>query len=365
MISGKGSLYPSEHLTFRDRATGVPIHQMTRHPSINHLSHCLQDSFTPDGRGLIFTSHRSGGPQLFEANFPGGLIRQLTDGAPVQPFSPVMDPEGELIYFVRGGSVWSIDRSNLEERCIASFGQAQLGECSLAGEWITASARQGSQPGLVVGRIDGTGWDFIPFSRTVIHPQFHPLEPDWIEFGADPPPRMHRVRRDGWGLACLHRNDPDEFVVHEAFLGDTGDLVFVVWPGALRRMDWTTQEMRTIAEFNAWHVRPNRDGTLVVCDTNHPDEGLFLVDAETGVRRQVCLSESSNQGSRWKQSQGPPTGDPEAAGVSPAAFEQVADTVCGPEWTHPHPCFSCDERYVAFTSDRTGHPEVYVGELGD
>ena len=26
----------------------------------------------------------------------------------------------------------------------------------------------------------------IPFGRTVIHPQFHPLEPEWIEFAGDP-----------------------------------------------------------------------------------------------------------------------------------------------------------------------------------
>jgi Tol biopolymer transport system component len=38
----------------------------------------------------------------------------------------------------------------------------------------------------------------------------------------------------------------------------------------------------------------------------------------------------------------------------------ATDTVYGPQWTHPHPSFSRDERLVAFASDRTGHPHVYV-----
>ena len=134
----------------------------------------------------------------------------------------------------------------------------------------------------------------------MIHPQFHPLEPEWIEFSGDPAPRMHRVRRDGTGLECLYQHGNDEFLVHETFLGSTGDLVFTVWPRALCRMDWTTREIRTIADYNAWHIAPDRAGQRVLCDTNHPDEGLQIIDVATGARRPLCLSESSNQGSQWR-----------------------------------------------------------------
>lgn len=147
MESGKGSIYPCERLSGRDRATGVMVHQMTQHPSINHHAYFLQSSFTPDGEALIFTSYRTGSAQLFEARFPNGVIRQLTDGPPIHPFSATIHPGGEHIFFVRGGSIWRIERLTLEERCIVSFGQAQLGECSLAGEWLTAAARPGSCTG--------------------------------------------------------------------------------------------------------------------------------------------------------------------------------------------------------------------------
>jgi Tol biopolymer transport system component len=45
-------------------------------------------------------------------------------------------------------------------------------------------------------------------------------------------------------------------------------------------------------------------------------------------------------------------------------MEMPSDSVYGPQWTHPHPSFSRDETLVAFASDRTGHPQVYVVELG-
>ena len=367
----KGDRFPSEHSTYADRLTGARIHQLTAHPSINHPAYFLQSSFTPDGRALIFTSYRTPSAQLFEiAPYPDGEIRQLTDGPAIHPFSPAIHPDGARVFFVRGGGIWEIDRATLEERCIVDFPGAQLGECSLGagGEWLTAAIKQGSQQGLVTGCASGSDWRLIPFPRTVIHPQFHPLEPEWIEFSGDPAPRMHRVRRDGTGIECLYQHDNDEFVVHETFLGRTGQLVFTVWPHALRTIDWATREIRTITEFNAWHITPNREGTHVLCDTNYPDLGLHLIDVATGARHLICLSDATSQGTQWRKSRYALAEDfTAAAGASTGRalswMEMPTDSVYGPQWTHPHPSFSPDEKLVAFASDRTGNTQVYVAEL--
>ncbi|MCS7024066.1 MAG: oligogalacturonate lyase family protein [Bryobacteraceae bacterium] len=372
----RGARFPSEHSSFLDRATGRRVHQMTSHPTINHATYFLQSSFTPDGKNLLFVSYRSGVAELYEVEFPDGEIRQLTGGSDgagdgaIHPFSAAIHPSGQSIFFVRGGTIVELDRKSLCERAVVSWEGAQLGECSLdrQGEWITAAAKSGAQSGLVVGRTDGTDWRFIPFPRTVIHPQFHPLEPEWIEFAGDPAPRMHRVRRDGTGLECLYEHGNDEFVVHETFLGDTGDLVYTVWPKALWRMDWTTRARTIVAEFNAWHITPNRSGTKILCDTNHPDIGIQLVDVATGSRELVCLSEASNGGSQWKTSRYALKEDFELARSEAKTgalswMEVPTDTVYGPQWTHPHPSFSPDERLVVFASDRSGHPQVYVVEI--
>jgi len=95
--------------------------------------------------------------------------------------------------------------------------------------------------------------------------------------------------------------------------------------------------------------------------------GLFLVDVAGGQRRRICLSESSNQGSQWTKSRYALAEDFEAARSNRRGalswMETTTDTVYGPQWTHPHPSFSADERYAAFASDRDGHTQVYVADL--
>ena len=77
----------------------------------------------------------------------------------------------------------------------------------------------------------------LEIDRTIIHPQFHPTDPDWIAYSQDPAPRMWRVRRDGSGNECLYEHGNDEFLVHETFLGDGAALIVVRWPYALLRFD--------------------------------------------------------------------------------------------------------------------------------
>ncbi|HYZ85043.1 MAG TPA: hypothetical protein VE621_11600 [Bryobacteraceae bacterium] len=367
---GKGSLWPSEASNFRDPATGALTRQLTNHPSINHPTYFLQSSFLSDDSGVIFTSYRTGSAQLFVASYPEGAIRQLTDGQPIHPFSPALSCSGDRIYFVRKGSIWSIDLTRLNEKLVVDFENAQLGECSISedGEWLTAAIKQNGRSGLVTGRSNGRDWRFIPFGRTVIHPQFHPLEPEWLIFSGDPAPRMFRVRVDGSGMECLHEHGNDEFIVHETFLGQTGNIVFTVWPYRLCTLDWTSRDIRTIIDFNAWHIAPNRAGTQVLCDTNHPDRGLHLIDVATGAARQIGLSAASSGGSQWRTSRYALAEDFAAARSSAKQeslswMETATDTVYGPQWTHPHPSFSRGETKVAYASDRTGHTQVYVLEL--
>ena len=364
----KGAILPSE---FQDLSGGAgALWQLTSAPAINHATYFLQPSVFPDGRRLLFSSNRSGTMQLYSVEeFPRGPIRQWTDAAPIHSFSPLIHPSGESVYFVRSGAIFEIDASTLLERRIVEFSGAQLGEVSLSacGGWLTAAIKQGTQCGIAAGRIDGRDWRLIPFPRTVIHPQFHPLESEWIEFAGDPAPRMHRVRRDGSGLECLYEHGNGEFVVHETFLGRTGHIVYTVWPHSVWTLDWNSRERRKIVDFNAWHITPNRAGTLVLCDTNHPDRGLHLIDVRTGQVTYVCDSNASNGGSQWKTSRYALAEDFAAARSQALSnlswMEAGVDTVYGPQWTHPHPSFSPDEKMVIFTSDRTGHPQVYAAAL--
>ena len=377
-VSGKGHWSDSERQSFRDARTGVEIHRLTNHSAISHPTYFLQSSFTPGNRQLLFTSYRTGNAQLFAASLPGGEILQLTDGPAIHPFSASIHPDGETVFFVRAGEVWGLSLSDLREWKIFGLEGAQFGEASpdRDGEWITCAVKHYGQNGIAVGRANGEDWRVVPFSRTIIHPQFHPLDSEWLEFAADPAPRMFRMRRDGTGMECLLEHDNECFVVHETFLGGTGDLVFTIWPGQLCRMRWDAPgEIDTIARFNAWHITPNRKGTRILCDTNHPDEGIHDVNVRTGERTLLCESLASSQGSQWRHSRYALAEDFAAArrgasqqsgpsGEAALSWMEVAtDTVYGPQWTHPHPSYSPDETRIAFASDRDGVTQVYVADL--
>jgi len=80
------------------------------------------------------------------------------------------------------------------------------------------------------------------------------------------------------------------------------------------------------------------------------------------------MKDSSNQGTQWTKSTYALAADFAAAQSAARSgqlswMEASSDSVYGPQWTHPHPSFSPDERYVTFCSDRTGHAQVYVVEL--
>ena len=339
------------------------IRQVTDGPHINHPTYFLQSSFFPGDREMFFTSYRTGDAQLFEISLGSGETRQLTRGAPIHPYSAALHPDGATLVVTRGGELWAIYRATLEERRIFALrrraarrvlhqSRRRMAHRGLCGEL--------PHRGLVVSRFDGAGSTIIPFPRTVIHPQFHPLEPEWIEFSGDPAPRMHRVRRDGTGLECLYQHGNDEFIVHETFLGSTGDLVFTVWPRALRVMDWTTRAMRTIAEYNAWHIAPDRAGRRILCDTNHPDEGLQIIDAQS-ARAGRCASRVPAIRARNGANPAYALAEDFAQARNTLSWmENAVDTVYGPQHTHPHPSWSRDESMVAFASDRTGVTQVYV-----
>ena len=134
-----------------------------------------------------------------------------------------------------------------------------------------------------------------PFPRTVIHPQFHPVEPH----GSNSPPipplacTACAATAPAWNastnMAMMSSSSTKPSSAH------SGDIVFTVWPHALPHgLDHARHTHHR--GHNAWHIAPDRSGDGILCDTNHPDRGMQIIDAETGALRHLCLSESTNQG---------------------------------------------------------------------
>lgn len=369
----KGATYPSELKQFRDAQTETPIWQMTVDSSINHNLYFLTSSFTPDQRSLIFTSYRSGRANFYQVGFPDGKIRQLTDEEDVHGYSGIISGEGTMLFYTAGDSVKSIVIETLEESVLARFDGGGLGECSLScdGRWLVTAMKRDDKSHITITATDKSGGQtiFTSENQTIIHPQFHPEIPDLIAYSGDPAPRMWTIKSDGSGNRLLYQHDNNEFLVHETFLGQQKELIVSHWYHALRRISLRTLEMKTIADFNAWHICSNRAGTKVLCDTVHPDIGLRLVDVGTGKHQAICYPQSSSGGSQWKKDRYAVAEDWAKAAQSEdrskalSWMEMKVDTVYGPQWTHPHPSFSPDEEMVVYTSDISGSAQLYVAAI--
>ncbi|RKU10976.1 hypothetical protein C6501_13340 [Candidatus Poribacteria bacterium] len=369
----KGSVHPSELQEFEDSQTGAHIYQLTNDTTINHNLYFLTPSFTPDQSHLIFTSYRSGKANFFKLEFPNGNIVQLTNGEEVHGYSGVIAKDGKELFYTEGDSIKAIHLDTLAERVLAEFPEGSLGECSVSADeqFIVTAMKRDNKSHITVTATDGSGGEIIYTSpnQTIIHPQFHPKHADLIAYSGDPAPRMWTIKRDGTENRMLYQHDNNEFLVHETFLGSQDELIVTHWPYSLRRISLGTLEMQTISDFNAWHIASNRAGTKVLCDTVHPDIGLQLVDVETGEHVPICYPQSSSSGSQWKKDRYAVAEDWAAAQQagdrekSLSWMEMKVDTVYGPQWTHPHPSFSPDETAVVYTSDVSGHSQVYVAVI--
>ena len=371
---GKGARLPSEVVGLEDARTGTALWQVTRGASVSHNLYFLSPSILPDGERLVFASYRDGRANFYCAPFRGGAIVQLTDADGINGYSALFDRRGRTLFYARGGEVRALNLDTLSERLLATF-EGHLGELSLNADesLLVAAMRTPRGFSLAVVGTDGSGGRIIlDSSRTLIHPQFHPVERELIEYAADPAPRMWLVHADGRDNECLWPHDDTEFLVHETFLGEGQSLAVVRWPYALQRFELASRRMSTIAQFNAWHIAPSRDGRFIVCDTTHPDSGLQIVATASGERQTLCHPDSSNRGSQWLKDRYAGPADFAAAAAltgeaetSSSWLEMKTDTVYGPQSTHPHPSWSPDERYVCYTSDWTGTSQVYVAKLPD
>jgi oligogalacturonide lyase len=357
--------WPPEWQKYQDEQTGAYVTRLTSADCINHPLYYLTNSFTNDGQSLIFASDRAGKMDLYRVSLDDGEIHRLTDLDALQPFSGnVVDDE---VYFAAAERLHRLNLETGEDHLIAERVGCEFGEVTVSCDrrWVASLVTRGDTAGLLVARADGSQSNVILEGvRALYHPQFHPTDPEQLIYSADPPdPRMWAVRIDGTDDRCIYRNAPDEWFVHETFLGRTDCMIVVHWHRGLFLVDLHDGLLRQLTDLSVWHIASRNDGNLIVCDTHLPDVGLCLVDPHTGEYRTLCRSESSNQGSQWRQQTPLSAADGQTPGWATMVESKSTETAYGPQWTHPHPSFSPDGQLVAYTSDATGRPQVYIVEV--
>ena len=362
----KGKTYLSESKTFHDSRTGTRIRQVTDHPSIHHHPFFFIPTYDDAMRWLIFVSERTGTPQIFaEERETGGLI-QLTDRSDLSEWSVYPSHDGRWVFFTAGTSGWKLDLETLEERELVNFSATQnqgAGKVNAVGgttalshddRWWAVRFVTGDKSSLAIVNTKTGDHEIILHRDSVGHLQFCPDDPNLLYYAGPLTDRVWAINRDGSNNRRLYTRDVEknEWITHETWIPGTRELAFVDWPHGIRCVHADTGVERRVASFNAWHASCNSDGTLMVADTNFPDIGIQVLHPRDGVGKPktLCYPEASSIGAHWN---------------GPFPYAKGPVKVYAPQHTHPHPSFSPDSTRVVFTSDRTGHAQVYEAELPD
>jgi len=361
-----------------DERTGAVIRQVTSAPAIHHHPFLLIPAYDDAMQWLVFVSHRTGSPQIFVEERATGELVQLTDQDNLEEYSVHPSHDGRYVYFTAGTGAWRVHTETCEEEQLVDFGEtssssvetlsradfgavalreegmvgAAMGTTALSrcGRWWAVKFNVGNEACLAVIDTTNSTWEIILQRDTIAHLQFCPDDANLLFYAGPLTDRVWVINCDGTNNRRLYQRKPGEWITHESWIPGTRELAFVDWPHGIRCVHVDSGEERRVTSFNAWHAICNRDGTLMVADTNFPDIGLQLLNPLDGIGEPItlCYPEASSIGEHWK---------------GPFPYESGPIKVYAPQHTHPHPSFSPDGKHVVFTSDRTGYAQVYEAEL--
>ena len=340
----KGQTYNYERIPRVDPITGTRYMQLTSFPTINmHLSYCypnLTNGFTADSRRVVFLSrraaHRTAPWDVFRVGVDGADFVQLTEREGVR--GAVVSSQKPLVYFHSNGTLYSVDMDTFEEEEISHFETDKSQHGGRFSAWLSADERF-----CFVSAFDKSGYELIVRHATdgsgtaaiasAAEMRIHSIDPAgrglFVSLNENGRWIIWLVDFDGARVVRYGEN----VCSHLSPLGNTGALQgCAVWPehSLLLLIPGQERENRLLSGPDFWHSSASPDGRWIVADTNRPNEGIFLVNVAT--RRSAVLLHPHNVG-----------------GDAP--------------WSHAHPFFSPDMRYVAFTTDATGSAQVCLVEI--
>jgi oligogalacturonide lyase len=381
---------PPESRPFTDPRTGARVRQVTDHPSIHHHPFyylpCMDDAMTR----LFFVSHRTGRPEIWCEIRATGELQQLTDQPEIGEWSVHPSHDGRFVYYTAGQGAWRVATDTGKAERLVDFGGLAGREAGMVGAAMGTTTLSHDDRYWAVPVKIGARFHFIVIDTrtgrhetileadTIGHPEFHPSDNALLRYAGSYKQRIWVINRDGTGNRLVYDRQPlakpgqYEWIVHETWnpgrtrrTGSpltpdtrhlTPEIITANWPRGCIGIDLDSGSVRPVCSFNAWHPSINRQGTLMCADTTLPDIGLQLFDPRDGVGqpRTLCFPGATNEGKHW---------DTDHCPYDDEDYKQGKWKVYAPQHTHPHPSFSPDGRWVIFTSDRTGHSQVYEVEV--
>lgn len=360
----RGDVFPASTRVVPDARTGVPVRQVTDHPSIHHHPFFIVPAYDDAQQWLFFVSHRSGSPNVYAERLDRREVVQLTERDDLDEWSVHPSHDGRYVYYTAGGAGYRTSLDSLTEDELIRLPEVErrrvggvageMGTTALSRDdrWWAVHYKEGAQKALTVIDTQTGQHDVILRRETIGHLQFCPDDANLLAYAGPHTSRLWIIERDGSNHRSLYEPRPMQWLTHEIWIPGRRELAVVDWPHGVFALAVDTGAVRHVASFNAWHIAIDRPGQRLVADTNFPDVGIQICDRLDGEAEPhtLCHPEATNAGSHWR-------------GPFPYAHGPIK--VYAPQHTHPHPSFSPDGRRVVFTSDRSGQAQVYEALLDE
>ena len=356
----KSQRYPAESRELQDAASGRRIRQITSHPSIHHHPFFFVPAYDQAMKKLIFVSYRTGKPQIFFEDRPaanwcrrrtattspiGRSSRRTTAAMSISPPAP---------------SGWRVNLDTFEEEQLADFGAVEMREkgmvgaamgttaLSKSGRWWAVPVKTGAVTRFVLIDTEKKTSSVFLERDTIGHPQFCPDDDDLILYAGPLTDRVWLTDRSGAKNRRLYqREDKMQWVTHEVWVPGRRTVAFVDWPRGMRMIDVDRGVVRRSRAFRPGTRRRTTPASVLSATPIFPIAAC-ISSTSTAIRptrpKPLCASEASSEGKHW--------GGPFPYNDGPVAVEAA-------QHTHPHPRFSPDGSRVVFTSDKTGHAQLY------
>ena len=323
---------------YQDRVTGIRIAQLTAWPCVNNIPYFHDHFFTPDSRTLLFHSipgpRGAGTADIYRVDMNGHRLARLTTG--LRWSGLAMAADGKGFYYTSEGALWWADLETGEPQQVVKLppGASGAGGGSLTRDgkvYVVQLVLASGEMGILRVYTDRAQGEVVHTVSRLSHAQVEPSEGRMIAYQITRPDNINQ-----WWLPA-DGGEPRPFMLEEGtghwmWVAETRRIVSTLLHprGALLTVgiDDPAPSVVVEAPIYFWHAAVSRDGVWAVSDTNWPDQGLQLVHMPTGHFETLCMSDSDNGA-----------------------------------WNHPHPSFSPDGSMVAFQSNRTGVPQVYLGHI--
>jgi len=364
---GKGPVVTASKAAFRvkrrvlrDSRTGREVWQVSPENASCVASYMYITSFAPDERFLFYVSDRSGSRQLYRLEIETGETIQLTEATGISGFGANLHPDGRSLLYRDGQVYRAVDLLTGEERIVLDTTKyawlRKPGEqitFSKSGHFFSLSFEYADGKRAVArAACDGSSVEELyRYGEQTQHVQFCPGDEDLLTFAVWPdyqntPDLPDSKRARAWLLDARTRTarpflvmPPGTRATHE-YWGSTGQRMYFhkktvrTWvPTWICSLDRATGKVRDIfgsKTIKLGHSFINRDETKIVADSQEPGRNeLLLIDVASGRAEVLCWPNSSITGQN----------------------------------SHVHPSFSPSGRFIVYTSDCSGRPQVYLVPL--